>query len=1263
MLRLSIRLVISVMLLLAIAVAGLGVYTQTAHFRVWLQEQVRAALQASVHGEVTIAEVSGSLWTELVFHHLVIHQHGGDTLAVPRVGVTIQVLPRIYSLLRFSTLHIATLTLTAPSMTLRQDPDTGWNLAHLLKPDQPHLLDLYVEQIRAEAGRMDLHPAVGEKLSFSALAFDGTLALLSSGTQVELTTLDFVFSRAALPEVQGTAALSYDDTRSPALLQLRHLDVHTPESLLRVSGTVHDLAAPTLALVVEAERLAATELRTLLPTVPLQQDLSGTLRVTGPFSALELVTTLEAANGYMTAAVTADMRQPPPHYQGSLTIERFAVDKVLAIATVAGEVSGQLSFSGAPPATAQAAGHVTASDVRLYGRQVGNLTVTGDFDTGRLTLSGEAQGLIGQVQWQGHVTLDPPLTYEATLTVRQLDVAHILGGAPALAAQLNGDAWVKGHGIRLEELDTTVQITLLPSQLGTITLSRGRLVGTVRREQVVVDEATLVASDTTLTAKGQLGRVRDTADRRLTYTLRTRNIAPWVALVGTTGEGGVELRGSLRGALDNLRLEGKATVSNLHFAGVSCQDGVVTYTLTGVGSPQPRGQVRATLNHLQAGVQLRTVEATLALTARHPLEIHVDMHAQDTGMRTHRVQARTRYHPDRLEILVQDLVFQFPAGAWRLPTSARLVWQDDALTIDELLLQRAEQMIRIAGKGGRQGTQDFTLQVQRFPLAELRPFLETAPDFSGHLQAEIHVRGTAAAPQIGLAVNADALTIANQPYAGLAVQATYGQERLDLTLRLQQDAAHSLTIEGGMPLYLGWAGPRSPTLLGEANLRARSAGLSLAFLNLLSEELREVQGTLSMNVHIRGPLHALVPSGEVQLHQGQVRVIPLGVIFRDMQLQLQLAADALHLRQFSARAGAGRLSGSGTLSLEQYAITAIALTLNADRFRVVNTRQYVAAVSGRLVCSGSLHAPSLRGTLDLRDTTLRPDLAFLRSDPIVAPDPTIIVVQSEQELAALVSAALPTEEPVVERLGFPRLDLYRPLALDLTVTVPRNTWVHVPEGSLELIGHLHLRKNPAEELLLSGRIETLRGWYTLHGRRFRLERGLMTFAAESPINPSIDVVARYTLPRSQVDVIIGGTAHTPTLSFRSDPQLEEADILSLLVFGRLASALTEGEKVSLQSQALKTTLGFVVPDLQRSIARQLGVDLFEFEVGETPLESRLGVGKYLTEDIFVTTARRLGEQPEQEFAIEYHIDTTWQLKSSTTSKGSSSIDLFWQKRY
>ena len=51
MLRLSIRLVVSLILILVIALTGLGWYTQTEHFRVWLREQGRLAVLASVHSE------------------------------------------------------------------------------------------------------------------------------------------------------------------------------------------------------------------------------------------------------------------------------------------------------------------------------------------------------------------------------------------------------------------------------------------------------------------------------------------------------------------------------------------------------------------------------------------------------------------------------------------------------------------------------------------------------------------------------------------------------------------------------------------------------------------------------------------------------------------------------------------------------------------------------------------------------------------------------------------------------------------------------------------------------------------------------------------------------------------------------------------------------------------------------------------------------------------------------------------------------------
>src|SRR4029453_1927727 len=98
---------------------------------------------------------------------------------------------------------------------------------------------------------------------------------------------------------------------------------------------------------------------------------------------------------------------------------------------------------------------------------------------------------------------------------------------------------------------------------------------------------------------------------------------------------------------------------------------------------------------------------------------------------------------------------------------------------------------------------------------------------------------------------------------------------------------HTLSVDGGVPLSLQWEGKPSTPVLGEADLRVRSNGLSLAFLNSLSPNanIEGIMGTVSVNVQVRGPVQALVPSGNVQLQQGQVRVKPLGVTFQDISVQ------------------------------------------------------------------------------------------------------------------------------------------------------------------------------------------------------------------------------------------------------------------------------------------------------------------------------------------------------------------------------------------
>jgi translocation and assembly module TamB len=411
-------------------------------------------------------------------------------------------------------------------------------------------------------------------------------------------------------------------------------------------------------------------------------------------------------------------------------------------------------------------------------------------------------------------------------------------------------------------------------------------------------------------------------------------------------------------------------------------------------------------------------------------------------------------------------------------------------------------------------------------------------------------------------------------------------------------------------------------------------------------------------------VNALVPTGNIQLQQGQAHVKPLGLTFQDIGVQAQLVPGAVQISQLAVRANDGRLTGNGRVSLQQYTVTAFDLTLIAERFRVIHTPQYTAAVSGQLTGSGSLQQPVLRGDLKLEDTTLRPDFSLLKSGP-AKPDPTIVLARSEQELQARPQPQQSTQ--AASQSSEQPLDggAYEHLSLDLTVTVPRGTWVYLDEGTLELMGKINIRKEPNHEPFLVGTIETVRGWYTFHNRKFTLERGQVTFTGGTSIDPSLDIVARHALQKYKIEMVVGGTAREPTFALRSEPSLEQADILSLLIFGKTTDGLKGGEKASLQSEMMSATMGYFANDLRRAVAEKLGLDNLELDVGNTISQSRIGAGKYLSEDVFVSTSRSSADNKNQgqEFAVEYQLSENWQLKASTTTTGNDGIDVFWQKRY
>src|SRR5262249_30376159 len=154
-----------------------------------------------------------------------------------------------------------------------------------------------------------------------------------------------------------------------------------------------------------------------------------------------------------------------------------------------------------------------------------------------------------------------------------------------------------------------------------------------------------------------------------------------------------------------------------------------------------------------------------------------------------------------------------------------------------------------------------------------------------------------------------------------------------------------------------------------------------------------------------------------------------------------------------------------------------------------------------------------------------------------------------------------------------KLSTFNNLAMKVTVIIRRNTWIRHPDAAAELEGNLDVDKDPGGPIRVAGEVRTVRGWVNYFNREFTLKTGVFTFTGGSKIDPGLDINAQYLVTNYTISILVGGTASKPTLQLNSQPELAQADILSLILFGRTTDAIGQGQQANLQQAATRMATG------------------------------------------------------------------------------------------
>ena len=226
-----------------------------------------------------------------------------------------------------------------------------------------------------------------------------------------------------------------------------------------------------------------------------------------------------------------------------------------------------------------------------------------------------------------------------------------------------------------------------------------------------------------------------------------------------------------------------------------------------------------------------------------------------------------------------------------------------------------------------------------------------------------------------------------------------------------------------------------------------------------------------------------------------------------------------------------------------------------------------------------------------------------------------------------------------------------------------------------------LKVSVQERILARGQIELSKGMIDVQGKRFEVERGIITFKNEDPSNPLVVATARWDSPDGfRVFADYTGRAKNGKLTLRSEPPLSQDEILSLLLFGAPDGSFgvetgvpgQPGTEESGKGQEAALAVGVAGGAATQGLNRAIG-DLTTLDV-TTRVDTTYGDPR---PQVVVQLTRRLaaqlsyavgdpppGQTPDRTFlTLDLRLGTRWSLATTFGDRGASMLDLLWRYRY
>jgi translocation and assembly module TamB len=835
-------------------------------------------------------------------------------------------------------------------------------------------------------------------------------------------------------------------------------------------------------------------------------------------------------------------------------------------------------------------------------------------------------------------------------------------------------------GITPDSVQGRANINLQPSSVAGLEISHAVIDGDYRDSTADIRTLDIVGRDINVKANGTLA-LNETGQSNLKLHADSPSLDQIGKLVNRPLAGIGKLDATVTGNKRELQATGNVTGDSFKYGDNGALTASSDYT---VKIPELRmvdASVDATTHATFVTLSGQNINDLTAKTAYHQKQLDFDANAKQPA-RSLGVAGSVLMHPEHQEIHLQRLALQTAGMTWSLAPQSKpaIQYGNNAVKVEDLMLVNGDQQISADGSFGHAGDA-LKLTLNNVDLASVDAILLRPPQFSGRAKASATITSTASSPATSSSV-VSGFSRTPQIKADFQISqggfrqfhydrfsgtVDYGGKGIMLDTKLQQNPSQWMTAKGYIPATAfktpANGAPRAhhEALAAEdrIDLHVESTPIDLGLVQGFTTALINVTGTVQAKVDVTGAADDPHPTGAITVQNAAFTVAPTGVVYAGLDGKIDLQGDRIHVDQIRVLDNQRKpLTIAGDLGVHELQVGQFNVAVKASDFKIIDNEMGNVRVNSDLRIAGELRAPRVEG--DLGVTT-----GVVNLDPIIAST-------SESAYATEQTEYLGTAKNNNGQTAPP--SAFDALKMDVHVTVPNDLVVRgndlrtpgSPIGmgamSVTLGGDIRATKNPGGQITLVGVVNTVRGTYDFQGRRFDVQRdGSVRFQGDTvaDMNPALDIRTRRIIQAVEARVNIRGTLKQPEIELNSTPPLEQADILSLIVFNQPINQLGEAQQMSLVQRAQALATGAVASQLAQSIGNALNLDTFEINIApDSGATAQLTVGQQVGQNLYVKVQQGIGDQAQTNFVLEYELAKWLRLQTNVLQGSTTQQQLF-----